>query len=155
MSPRPPAVEARDQTARTIGIIALVVGGLALLAQVLMVVFPFLLIGGLMAGSEGDWVEEGPIPMSNSAFSGAATPASDGSMSGTALRDGLVAAGRTTGAIHRSPSSIECDDVRRVEADASVLCRGADGDRWYAVVRFTASSGSFDVTTMSDVEDEW
>lgn len=142
-----------DRTARTIGIIALVVGSIALLGQLLSMVFPFILFGGLMGGLGGEW-DEGPVSMGSSGYPGRATPAADGSMSGTALRDGLVRAARDAGDVHGSPATIRCDDVPEVARDVSVLCRDT-GARWFAVIRFTGGDGSFVVLTMNELEEPW
>ena len=57
--PPRPVPGARDQTARTVGIVALVVGVLALLAQLAMVVLPGLLFLPLVFGAAGGWGDEG------------------------------------------------------------------------------------------------
>jgi hypothetical protein len=153
---RPPVVEVRDQTARTIGIIALVVGGLAFLAQVVMLVFPLLMLGGLIWGTDEGWVEEGPVPMSTLGFTGHVAPASDGAVSAAALAAALADHGdQFGGVVDRPASQIQCDPVARVTPDTSTLCRGSGGDRWYAVVRFTDRGGSFAATVLEDFEEAW
>ncbi len=155
--PRPP--QARDQTARTLGIVALVVGGVALLAQLMMVVLPGLFFIPLVLGGGGLWGDEGwaegPLPSTTSAFVGGVTLDSGRSVSGEALAAAVRNHGDRTGALDSTPSSLRCDDVARVTPETSVLCRAADGDEWYAVVRFTDGSGSFVVTVLTDFDDPW
>ena len=153
---RPP--QARDHRARTLGIVALVVGGVALLAQLMMVILPRLLRIPLVLGGGGLWGDEGwaegLLPSTTSAYVGGVTLDSGRSVSGEALV-GLRCRthGDRTGALDSTPSSLRCDDVARVTPETSVLCRAADGDEWYAVVRFTDGSGFLVVTVLTDYDD--
>lgn len=157
--PPRPAPSARDQTARTIGIVALVVGVLALLAQLAMVVLPGLLFLPLVFGAAGGWGDEGwsegPMPSATSTFSGGVTLDAGRSVAGETMAAAVRRHGEETGAIGGIPSSLRCDDVARATPRTSVLCRAADGDEWYAVVRFTDDQGAFVVTVLSDVDDPW
>lgn len=144
-----------DRTARTIGIIALVVGSIALLAQLTMVLFPLVLLGGLIGGIDDDWVAEGPGPVVVSGFSGSVPLGADGSVDGVALHRAVAANGMRSGALDRPATSFTCDAAARATHEDSVLCRGQDGEEWYAVVRFTDDSGSFVVTLLGDEAELW
>ncbi|MFQ6171279.1 hypothetical protein ACK8HX_06700 [Oryzobacter sp. R7] len=151
--PGPPP-EARDRTARTLGILGIVAGGLALSVQLAMLVVPFVFMGLLFGLDEG-LVEDGlGYPPSAERVTGRVDPASDGSVRGRDLADRVGdAVARDvpwTGDVRR----LECEDVARVTPDVSVLCTAGGQDRWYAVVRFTATSGAFDAYTLYDLQGE-
>ncbi|WP_377645441.1 hypothetical protein [Oryzobacter terrae] len=157
--PPRPGPGARDQTARTIGIIGLVVAVVALLAQLLVVVLPGLFFVPLVFGAGGLFADEGwaegPLPSTTSAFVGGVALGSGRSVDGVTLADAVEYHGGRTGALESTPSPLRCDDVDRATTLTSVLCRAADGAEWYAVVRFTDDSGSFVVTVVTDFEDPW
>jgi len=141
----PPPAAARDST-RTIAVVALVVGSVALLGQLLAPVVPVLLFGvfGMFAtgfeSDEGFGVDTGVMTVGG----GQVTPAPDGSVSSasltSAVRDTLGIGDPTL----PPAGEVSCDATARAATDTSVLCR-ADVDRWYGIVRFADSSGSFEV----------
>lgn len=150
----PPARDGRDGTARVIGTIALVVAGCSLLAQLMMIVLPSLLLAPfLFAG--GGWEGEGPVPQTTAGFVGGVALDPDGSVDGATLRQAVARHGARSGALALPASAIRCDDVERATPETSALCRGADGEEWYAVVRFTDGGGSFVVVVLTDFEDVW
>ena len=147
-APQPPAQPGRDST-RTIAIIALVVGSVALLGQMLTMVVPFLFFG--VFGLLGSGFETG-----EGVFGESASVTIGGGQVATAP-GGTVPAAALTSAVRDvlgvgdpylpPPGEVTCDAAPRVARDASVLCR-ADVDGWYGIVRFTDGDGSFELLSV-------
>lgn len=146
--PTTPAQPGRDST-RTIAVIALVVGSVALLGQLLTMVVPFLVFGALGLFGSGFDTDEGFFAESGGVVIGG------GQVAPTAL--GTVPASALTSAVRETlgvddpflppPGEVTCDAAPRVARDTSVLCR-ADVDGWYGIVRFTDDDGSFEVLSV-------
>lgn len=146
--PTTPPQPGHDST-RTIAIIALVVGSVALLGQLMTMVVPFLLFGVLGMFGSGFETDEGFAMESGTVTIGGGQVATN--------PGGTVPAARLTSAVRDvlgegdpflpPPGEVTCDAAPRVARDASVLCR-ADVDGWYGIVRFTNGDGAFEVISV-------
>jgi hypothetical protein len=142
----------RDST-RTIAIIALVVGSLALIGQVLTMVVPVLLFG--MLGFGGSFLDEEFPPSEGFSFGGGqVSPAADGTVSAAALTQAVRDLVDVGDPFLPPVEQITCDAPPRVAADVSVLCRSTP-DTWFFIVRFVDGSGEFEVHAVESNDMMW
>ena len=151
----PQPVEARDRTARTLGTIGIVLGGLALLAQLGMVLIPMLFMGAVFGLDDEMMMEDGGFPPTADRVRG--TVAVDGGfVRGEVLTRSVVEAVEAGDGWIRRPDALECPSVPKAEIDVSVLCTATGKYPFYAVVRFTGTGGAYEAYTVSDLQgEEW
>lgn len=141
---QPPPPPQRDST-RTLAIVALVIGSVALLGQLLAMVVPMLFFGffGLVGLGGGFDEEFGPAGVATYG-GGQVSPGADGTVSGTALTEAVRDLVGVDDPFMPPVDQITCDAAPRIAKDVSVLCRSTP-DQWYFIVRFVNGAGEFEV----------